>query len=148
MLRRFTVTTAAVAVLAGVAVAPAMAAPTPTLTAAPSTAAEIPNEVDVASANFDQVMEWSKTKPVVLDFTASWCGACQAQKPYLEKYNKEDNGKWVWARVDVDTNQELSDRYHIEYIPTLIDIKKGEEAGSRQVGFDAPESLRAWLNKL
>lgn len=148
MLRKFTVTAAAVAVLAGVTVAPAIAAPTSTITAAPSTAAEIPSEIDVTSANFDQVMEWSKTKPVVLDFTASWCGACQAQKPHLEKYNKEDNGKWVWARVDVDTNKELSDRYKIEYIPTLIDIKNGAEAGSRQVGFDDPESLRAWLNTL
>ncbi|WP_431040894.1 thioredoxin family protein [Streptomyces sp. P1-3] len=148
MLRKLSVAAAAVTVLACGAAVPAVAAPTPAATPHAATAAEIPDSVDVTSANFDQVMEWSKTKPVVLDFTAEWCGACQAQKPYLEKYNKEDNGKWVWARVDVDTNKELSDRYSIEYIPTLIDIKNGEEVGSRQVGFDDPESLRAWLNKL
>ncbi|GHD87053.1 hypothetical protein GCM10010508_17330 [Streptomyces naganishii JCM 4654] len=92
--------------------------------------------------------EWSRTKPVVLDFSAEWCYWCQKEKPYLQRYNTADNGAWVWARVDVDENPDLTQQYQVDGIPALVDIKNGTEAGSRMVGFDGPSSLRDWLNRL
>ncbi|MFH8365828.1 thioredoxin family protein [Streptomyces sp. NPDC018031] len=147
MLRRIAVSAAAVAALLGGA-APALASPaSPPPTTAPA-ASSIPNVVDVTSANYAQVMEWSKTKPVVLDFTATWCYWCQKQKPYLQQYNTADNGAWVWAKVDVDKNPTLSQKYGVRGIPALLNIQNGQEAGSRMVGFDGPTSLRNWLNNL
>ncbi|GAA4687637.1 hypothetical protein GCM10023347_49090 [Streptomyces chumphonensis] len=149
MYRRLAVATAAVAVLLGGAVAPAVAAtPAPAPVPATSAPAEIPNVVDVTAANYAQVMQWSHSKPVVLDFTASWCYWCQKQKPYLQRYNTEDDGAWVWARVDVDRNRDLYRQYGVRGIPALLNIQGGREAGSRMVGFDGPSSLRTWLNRL
>ncbi|WP_340560692.1 thioredoxin family protein [Streptomyces sp. GSL17-111] len=149
MYRRLAVATATVAVLLGGAVAPAVAAtPAPAPVPATSAPAEIPHVVDVTAANYAQVMQWSHTKPVVLDFTASWCYWCQKQKPYLQRYNTEDDGAWVWARVDVDRNRDLYRQYGVRGIPALLNIQDGREAGSRMVGFDGPYSLRTWLNRL
>ncbi|MGW4398095.1 thioredoxin family protein [Amycolatopsis nivea] len=138
-------------VLAGAA-APASAAQAPASYS--SLAPQDETVVDVTSANYDQVMEMSKTKPVVLDFYASWCGPCQKMAPYLEKYHAADGGKWIWAKVDLSEqgqNKDIADKYGIEYIPTLIDISAGQEKGSRVVGFDegsGPDDLRTWLNNL
>ncbi|MGW7533529.1 thioredoxin family protein [Amycolatopsis sp. NPDC054798] len=139
-------------VLGGAAAAPANAAQTPASYV--SLAPQDETVIDVTSANYDQVMEMSKTKPVVLDFYASWCGPCQKMAPYLEKYHAADNGKWIWAKVDLSEqgqNKDIADKYGIEYIPTLIDISSGQEKGSRVVGFDegsGPDDLRTWLNNL
>ncbi|WP_101256068.1 thioredoxin family protein [Streptomyces barkulensis] len=149
MIRRLAAAAAAAALLFTGAAAQAAAAPAaPEATAARASAASIPGVVDVTPANYAQVMEWSYTKPVVLDFTASWCYWCQRQKPYLQKYNTEDNGAWIWARVDVDRNPDLSRSYGVRGIPALLNIQDGREAGSRMVGYDGPTSLRIWLNNL
>ncbi|MBH5336774.1 thioredoxin family protein [Streptomyces pactum] len=149
MLRRIAVGAAVAAALLGTATTPALAGPaTPPPAVTATATAEIPNVVDVTSANYAQVMEWSKTKPVVLDFTAGWCYWCQKQKPYLQQYNTADNGAWVWARVDVDRNPTLTQKYGVRGIPALLNIRNGQEAGSRLVGFDGPTSLRTWLNNL
>ncbi|MFF9628355.1 thioredoxin family protein [Streptomyces fradiae] len=141
----------AATMLLGGAAAPALASPPAasqaTATAA-TTAADIPNVVDVTAANYQQVMQWSHTKPVVLDFTASWCYWCKKQDPYLRQYNTADNGAWVLAKVDVDRNPDLARRYGVRGIPALLNIQNGTEAGSRHVGFDGPASLRTWLNNL
>ncbi|AHI00833.1 hypothetical protein GCM10010174_15420 [Kutzneria viridogrisea] len=106
--------------------------------------------VDVTSANYQQIVELSKSKPVVLDFTASWCHWCQVEKPYLQKFHDADKGKWVWAKVDVDQNKELSNKYNVDGIPDLIELKGGQEVGSRFQGFDKDQAdnLRDWLNGL
>ncbi|MFF3290120.1 thioredoxin family protein [Streptomyces sp. NPDC003023] len=149
MLRMSLAVAATVMMLGGAAVpATAAPAPVPPAASAPLSAAEIPNQVDVTAANYQQVMEWSKTKPVVLDFTADWCYWCQRQKPYLQQYNTADAGSWVWARVDVDANRDLYYKYRVNGIPALLNIQNGTEAGSRLVGFDGPSSLRMWLNNL
>ncbi|MEU6058968.1 thioredoxin family protein [Streptomyces sp. NPDC047097] len=143
-----TVATVATALLMlGGAALPAAAA-APAAPAPHRAEAAAPSEIDVTSANFGQVVEYSKTTPVVLDFTATWCSWCQKQKPYLAQYNKDDKGAWIWARVDADTNRDLLKKFKVKGLPTLVNMQNGADAGSRLVGFDGAQSLRTWLNNL
>ncbi|MFH8987155.1 thioredoxin family protein [Streptomyces sp. NPDC017940] len=149
MFRRTAVSVGLAAALLGAVALPAAAdsAPLSTRTAnAPVGAAA--TVIDVTSQNFPEVLKMSEQRPVVLDFYADWCGPCKQMKPHLEKFHQQDGDKWVLARVNVDRNRPISQKYNIRFIPTLVNIQKGEEAGSRHEGFDGPAPLRAWLNAL
>ncbi|OKH26166.1 co-chaperone YbbN [Hydrococcus rivularis NIES-593] len=81
--------------------------------------------VEVNSSNFDsEVIEPSYTKPVLIDFFATWCGPCQLLKPVLEKLAREYD--FILAKVDIDKNQDLANRYGIEGVPDVRIALKGE----------------------
>ncbi|SDP80341.1 thioredoxin family protein [Lentzea jiangxiensis] len=105
------------------------------------------NVVAVTSANYQQVMEVSKTKLVVLDFGASWCPPCRQLKPVLEKLAAEYNGRILVGMVDVDVSRDLSSRYRIQYLPTLVPVRNTAELpGSRMIGFKGESALRTWID--
>ena len=105
------------------------------------------NVVAVTSANYQQVMEVSKTKLVVLDFGASWCPPCRQLKPVIEKLAAEYNGRILVGMVDVDVSRDLSSRYRIQYLPTLVPVRNTAELpGSRMIGFKGETALRTWID--
>ena len=63
---------------------------------------------------------------VLIDFWAEWCGPCKAIAPTIEELAKEYDGKAVIAKVDVDSNPELSKKFQIRSIPNLKIMKDGE----------------------
>ena len=73
-------------------------------------------------------------QPVLVDFYADWCGPCRALAPVLEELAEDLQGRLVVAKLDVDQNEELSLRYGVQSIPTLILFQNGQEAG-RIAGF-------------
>lgn len=73
-------------------------------------------------------------KPVLLDFWAEWCGPCKQIAPILEDLAKEYDGKVVIAKIDVDKNQQVSGKFGIRGIPTLILFKNGVEIGKKVGG--------------
>ena len=73
-------------------------------------------------------------EPVVVDFWAEWCGPCHMMAPVLDQLAGELEGRMSFAKLNVDENPELSVRYGVEGIPTLIVFSQGKEAG-RIVGF-------------
>ena len=77
-------------------------------------------------------------EPVVVDFWAEWCGPCRMMAPVLEQLAGELEGRVSFAKLNVDENPDLSGRYGVEGIPTLIVFAEGEEVG-RIVGF-APKA--------
>ena len=68
-------------------------------------------------------------KPVLVDFYADWCGPCRVLSPTIEELaqDKKYSDKYYFYKVNVDTAFNISERYSIQYIPTIIVFKDGEE---------------------
>ena len=87
----------------------------------------------VSTKDFEnQVLQ--ATQPVVVYFWAEWCGPCHMMAPVLDQLAGELEGRISFAKVNVDENPDLSVRYGVEGIPSLIVFSQGQEAG-RIVGF-------------
>ena len=83
----------------------------------------------VSDASFQaEVIEASKTQPVVVDFWAEWCGPCRALSPTVEEIAKENVGKLKVVKMNVDENMAAPPRYNIRGIPTLLVFKGGQVA--------------------
>ncbi|MEJ2180359.1 MAG: co-chaperone YbbN [Gammaproteobacteria bacterium] len=85
------------------------------------------HSIDVSERNFQlEVIEKSKSVPVVVDFWAPWCGPCQTLKPILEKLAEEYQGKFVLAKVNSDENQQLSTQFGVRGIPSVKAVCNGQ----------------------
>ncbi|MGW6936007.1 thioredoxin family protein [Lentzea sp. NPDC054927] len=131
---------AAVAVVASVLLAAPAQAASPVQISAE-------NVVQVTSANYNEVMEVSRTKLVVLDFGATWCPPCRQLKPVIEKLAAQYGGRFLLGEVDADTSRDLVSRYRVQYLPTLVPVRNTAELpGSRMIGFRGEAAVRAWID--
>lgn len=93
---------------------------------------------------FDNLI--ASEKVVMADFWATWCGPCRMLMPTVEKLSEEADGKYAVAKVNVDANEDLTDRYGIVSIPTLLFFKNGELV-EKSVGVKTEEQIKEVLNK-
>jgi thioredoxin 1 len=83
----------------------------------------------VTDANFEKdVIEASKTQPVLVDFWADWCRPCHMLSPTVEEIARENAGKLKVVKLNVDENMNAAGKFNIRGIPTLLVFKGGQVA--------------------
>ena len=95
----------------------------------------------------NEVIEKSKTIPVIVDFWAPWCGPCKQLTPVLEKLVNEKNGKIVLIKINVDENQGIAGQLNIQSIPTVYGFVDGKPIDAFQ-GAQPESKIREMINKL
>lgn len=82
--------------------------------------------VEGTEANFQAILEISRTVPVVIDLWATWCGPCTQLSPILEQLAEEYAGRVLLAKVDVDANPALATAFQAQSIPTVVALLGGQ----------------------
>ena len=95
----------------------------------------------------EQVIEKSKTTPVVVDFWAPWCGPCKQLTPILENLVNKKNGKVILAKINVDENQGIAGQLNIQSIPTVYGFVDGKPIDAFQ-GAQPESKIEIMINKL
>jgi len=104
----------------------------------------LPWIVDAADADFGDVVENSPV-PVLVDLWAPWCGPCRTVSPALEQLATERAGTLKLVKINVDTAPQISNRFQVQAVPTLMITRDGQIL-DRRAGAAPVAALRDWLD--
>ena len=101
--------------------------------------------LEINSQNFETLI--ADSKPVVVDFGATWCGPCQMVAPIIEELAHEYDGRVVIGKCDVDQDTDLPGRFNVRNIPTILFIKGGQVV-NKMVGAQSKDVLKKAIEEL
>ena len=87
------------------------------------------------------------SEPVLVDFFAEWCGPCKAMAPAVDQLAAELKGKVKIVKIDVDQSPNITTKYGIRAMPTLIVFKNGQVAGQHVGALVQKRKLEEWLGQ-
>ncbi len=97
------------------------------------------NVHDFTHENFDNEVLKSDL-PVLVDFTATWCGPCKALAPIVEKIADEFEGKVKVGKLDIDASRPIAEKYRIRSVPTVMVFRGGQKTGEH-IGLTTRDKL-------
>src|SRR5262245_58181774 len=104
--------------------------------------------IDVTEETFNtDVVERSRTTPVIMDLWAEWCGPCKQLSPVLEKLAAGADGQWMLAKVDVDANPQLSAALQVQSIPMVVAVIGGQLVDGF-LGAMPEAQVRQWIGQV
>jgi putative thioredoxin len=104
--------------------------------------------IEVTEETFNtDVVERSRTTPVIMDLWAEWCGPCKQLSPVLEKLAVEAAGQWILAKVDVDANPQLSAALQVQSIPMVVAVIGGQLVDGF-LGAMPEGQVRQWITQV
>lgn len=98
----------------------------------------------LTETSFENAVAASHSRPVLIDFWATWCGPCKAQAPVLDQLAASHGARSVIAKIDVDEAPGVASRFAVRSIPTLIVLRNGVEV-ARYVGLQSAAALDSAL---
>ena len=104
----------------------------------------LPWITDADDTSFGDIAEAAKI-PVIVDLWAPWCGPCRMVSPALEQLARDLAGLVKLVKVNVDASPQISQRFEVQAIPTLLVLRAGRVA-ARQTGAAPLAALRAWVD--
>ena len=104
--------------------------------------------IDINQDQFlEEVIDKSKSTPVIVDFWAPWCGPCKQLTPTLERVVTKKNGKIILAKINVDENQGIASQLNIQSIPTVYGFVDGKPIDAFQ-GAQPESKVETMVNKM
>ena len=104
------------------------------------------NIISVDNDNFEQEIEKSD-KPILMDFYADWCGPCRMVSSMLDDLSQKFSDRLKIVKINTESSYELSSKYHITGLPTLLLLKNGKEC-KRITGLVSKNQIESEVNSL